>query len=44
MRVSACGVWKTSSSKVCLIEALSPSASSQAVGAAQADVCRSPIS
>ncbi len=40
----ACGVWITRSLKVCLIEASTPIAISQSVGAAQAEVCRSPIS
>ena len=44
MRVVTWGVWTTSSRKVCLIDASAPMASSHSVGAAQAEVWRSPIS
>ena len=44
MRVVTWGVWITRSPKVCLIDAPAPIASSHSVGAAQAEVWRSPIS
>jgi hypothetical protein len=44
IRCVVCGVWTTSSSKVWRIDPVSPSASIHSVGAAQAEVWRSPIS
>ena len=44
MRAVTCGVWTTSSPKVWRIESATPIAVSHSVGAAQAEVWRSPIS
>jgi hypothetical protein len=44
MRTDVRGVWMTRSPNVWRIEGPTPIASSQPVGAAQAEVCRSPIS